>query len=212
MRKKQVHWVLPALVSACALSLGITSAAAAAPPAAPILTGTNPPSPAKTVHVFVQGNAPAGTTVNVYPTSDCSGPPYPAGSAASFASPGIEIQVPNDSTTTLSATAVDASSNVSACSAPITFVQDSRPPNTFIDRIRVHDRVRRIIARFHSNESGVRFQCRADVKLPFGRCARVPRSVRSGLGRHTFQVRAIDAAGNVDPTPASRVVVIRRHG
>lgn len=102
-------------------------------PAAPVLTGTNPPSPAHTAHIFVIGTAQPGSTVSLYPDSDCSGPPYPSASAAIFASPGIEVQVPYDSKTSLSATATDASNNVSACSAPITFVEDSRPPATFID-------------------------------------------------------------------------------
>jgi hypothetical protein len=176
-----------------------------------VLSGTNPASPANSNSIFAIGTAEAGSTVSVYPNANCSGPPYQPGSAESFASPGLQVQVPDNSTTTLSATAEDASSSVSACSAPISFVEDSKPPNTFIRRIRVHDRTRRIIARFRSDESGTRFQCRADVRLPFGRCARVPRSVRIGLGRHKFQVRAIDDAGNVDPTPASRVVVIHRH-
>jgi hypothetical protein len=112
---KRVRRALPALVLACALTLGLSTAVADGPPAAPV-------------------------TVSVYPNADCSGPPYPSASAASLASPGIGVQVQDDSQTTLSATATDTMASVSACSAP----------------------------------------------------------------------RAIDAAGNVDPTPASRVVVVRR--
>lgn len=105
------------------------------PPPPPVLTGTNPASPANQNNVRVLGTAEAGSTVNVYPDGDCSGPPYPAGSAATLASPGIPAQVPDDSTTTFSATAVDAFSNASACSASISYVEDSRPPRTFIKRL-----------------------------------------------------------------------------
>jgi hypothetical protein len=191
--------------------LVLATAAGAAPPP-PVLSGTSPASPANANQIFVIGTAEAGSTVNLYPDANCSGPPYPPGSAASFASPGLQVQVSDNSTTSFSATAMDASSNVSACSAPMTYAEDSLPPNTFIRRIRVHDRIRRIIAHFRSNESGVRFECRSDLRLRFGRCPTVPRSVGLSLGRHTFQVRAIDAAGNVDPTPASKVVVIHRPG
>jgi hypothetical protein len=206
---KRIRRAAIVLVSACALGLGLATSAGATP-SPPVLSGTNPASPANANQILVIGTAEAGSTVNLYPDANCSGSPYPSGSAAIFASPGLQVQVPDNSTTTMSATAVDVSSTVSACSAPITFVEDSKPPNTFIRRIRVPNRTQRIIARFRSNESRARFQCRADPWRPFGRCGGVPRSVRAGLGRHRFQVRAIDAAGNVDPTPASRVVVV--HG
>ena len=99
--------------------LGARDTRGRAAPPPPVLSGTNPASPANANSVFVFGTAEAGSTVSVYPDANCSGPPYPPGSAASFASPGLQVQVPDDSTTTFSATAEDASSNVSACSAPI---------------------------------------------------------------------------------------------
>jgi hypothetical protein len=56
---------------------------------------------------------------------------------------------------------------------------------------------------FSSPDPGATFQCRIDA-APFARCTS-PHS-RTGLpnGDHTFQVRAVDAAGNSDPSPASR--------
>src|SRR4051794_8532171 len=125
-------------LACCALGLLGASAVAYAPPSAPVLTGTNPPSPANVARISVLGTAEAGSTVRIYPDGDCSGPPYPPGSAATFASPGIAIQVPDDSKTTLSATATDASANVSPCSAPITYVEDSRPPRTLINRLHLN--------------------------------------------------------------------------
>jgi hypothetical protein len=56
---------------------------------------------------------------------------------------------------------------------------------------------------FSSSEPGSTFQCRLDG-ASFALCGS-PKSY-SGLaaGTHTFDVRAIDVAGNTDPTPASR--------
>ena len=56
---------------------------------------------------------------------------------------------------------------------------------------------------FSSSEAGSTFQCRRDGSN-FSVCAS-PKSYSSlGQGNHTFRVRAIDKAGNIDATPASR--------
>lgn len=62
-----------------------------------------------------------------------------------------------------------------------------------------------------SNEAPVTYECRIDA-APFAAC---PGAVAfSGLaeGAHTFDARAIDAAGNVDPSPASRTWSVDRTG
>ncbi|MEA2353334.1 MAG: large repetitive protein, partial [Thermoleophilaceae bacterium] len=62
---------------------------------------------------------------------------------------------------------------------------------------------RRALLAYASSEPGSTFQCSLDG-APFKACAS-PRTY-TGLkdGTHTFRVRARDAAGNVDPTPATR--------
>ncbi len=97
------------------------------PPPAPKITGTNPTSPANENHPKVMGNASPGSIVRLYTTADCSGTPTAKGSAATFETPGLTVTVPDNSTTTFRATAVDAAGNASACSAPLTYVEDSTP-------------------------------------------------------------------------------------
>lgn len=81
---------------------------------------------------------------------------------------------------------------------------DRRPPHTeILLRSRELSRSRSIRFFFASNERGSRFQCSLDGSR-FRGC-KSPKQYR-GLapGKHVFRVRAIDRAGNVDPTPAKR--------
>ena len=67
---------------------------------------------------------------------------------------------------------------------------------------------RSVVFRFRSSEAGS-FRCSIDGRA-FSRC-RSPRTYRGlGRGRHVFRVRAVDEAGNFDPTPVRRVFRIRR--
>lgn len=54
---------------------------------------------------------------------------------------------------------------------------------------------------FSSTEGGS-FRCSLDGAA-FALCAS-PHAVNAGIGPHTFRVEAVDAVGNVDPTPAAR--------
>jgi subtilase family protein len=85
-------------------------------PAAPILTGTNPASPAANGSPRILGSAPAGTTVSLFANATCSGAPVATGTAASFAAPGLAVAVPDNTTVTFSATAVNSVGRASACS------------------------------------------------------------------------------------------------
>ena len=54
---------------------------------------------------------------------------------------------------------------------------------------------------FSSNEAGTSFECKLDLE-PFDPCSS-PLVVKVARGKHQVQVRAVDAAGNVDGSPAS---------
>jgi len=71
-----------------------------------------------------------------------------------------------------------------------------RPPKVRFTR---HRRAR-VVFRFGSNEPGVVFVCRIDGGFPRVCGRRLVRRLR--IGKHVLRVRARDAAGNVDRTPA----------
>ncbi len=79
--------------------------------------------------------------------------------------------------------------------APGTFLRQ-RPPKV----LRTTGRRAKVTFKFDSDEPGVTFLCKFDRRA-FRACSR--RAVRSlPLGPHILRVKARDAAGNTDPTPA----------
>jgi hypothetical protein len=92
-----------------------------------------------------------------------------------------------------------------ATSEVVQFRIDGRRPQTFFrkrppKRIRTHRKRVKAVFRFGSNERDVTFACRIDggfVRFCKPRLAR-----RFKAGRHLISVRARDAAGNVDRSPA----------
>jgi hypothetical protein len=56
---------------------------------------------------------------------------------------------------------------------------------------------------FSANEAGATFQCRVDGAT-FASCPAVFATASLADGAHTLDVRAVDGAGTVDTTPASR--------
>ncbi len=79
---------------------------------------------------------------------------------------------------------------------------DSKAPKTTIGK-HPRKKTRRHKARFkfNSNEDGSSFECSLDGDR-FEKC-KSPHKVRVATGKHTFEVRATDAAGNVEKDPAS---------
>jgi hypothetical protein len=158
----------------------------------------------------VKGTAQLNSVVRLYTNDACSGPALTAGSAASFAAPGLPVLVGDDSSTSFWATATNQLGISSPCSAgSVTYVEDSNPAETVLDRLAKKRKARKAVAWFHSDEDGSSFQCSLDHD-PFAECASPHRTGRLSPGRHELQLRAVDRAGNVDPSPEAREFRIRR--
>ena len=91
--------------------------------------------------------------------------------------------------------------NTEAVPATRNFTVDTVNPNTTITK-RPPKRFfkSRVKAKFVSNEAGVTFQCKLD-KRAWQQCSS-PYRFTVKRGKHTLLVRATDAAGNRDATPA----------
>jgi Tol biopolymer transport system component len=97
-------------------------------PPAPGLTGTNPASPSPSTEPRVLGEAENGTSIKIYPTADCSGPPAGTGSAAELLGTGIRVTVKAGVTTTFHATATNGIGDTSGCStSSVSYRQESAP-------------------------------------------------------------------------------------
>src|SRR5215213_1951604 len=142
-------------------------------------------------------------TVAVYAGSTTSGDPIET-DVATVSDAGLWSVTPSqlaEGPYTVKVTQTDAAGNAS--SAAHGFTVDTTTPDTDLNAGPTGGTSStRARFEFSSSESGASFQCRLDAGL-WTACAS-PKSY-SGLaeGAHTFDVRAIDAAGNVDADPAS---------
>jgi Bacterial Ig domain/WD40-like Beta Propeller Repeat len=83
-------------------------------------------------------------------------------------------------------------------------VIDRKAPNTRLTAApKSRTKLRGALFRFRSTERKSTFQCKLD-KTSWQRCKSPKRYRIVKPGRHTFQVRAMDRAGNVDVTPARK--------
>ncbi len=81
------------------------------------------------------------------------------------------------------------------------------PETTIVKGPKARSRKRTAKFKFVSSESNSTFQCKLDKK-PFRACKSPKKYKRLKPGKHVFKVRAIDADGNVDKTPAKRKFLV----
>ncbi len=95
-----------------------------------------------------------------------------------------------------------AGGNVDATPATASWTVDRTPPETSISSGPMGNTEPGMASFGFASEAGATFECRVDA-APFAACTS-PLTVAIALGDHTFEVRATDALGNADPTPAQR--------
>ena len=109
----------------------------------------------------------------------------------------------SDASHTFDVRATDAAGNTDATPASFTWTVDAAAPETTITA-QPSDPSNETAPSFsfNSNEGGSTFECQLDGG-GWSSCSSPKSYTGLTAGSHTFEVRATDAAGNTDPTPAS---------
>ena len=126
---------------------------------------------------------------------------------------GFPVQIVPNTTVAFFGKAVDGGNDESACSAGVSYTDDSIAPKT---RITVgpgaKTRKRKVVFRFTDITGGpdTSFLCKLDKKK-WKSCHAPLKLKKLGHRRHTLKVKAYDAAGNREKKPVKRSFqVVRR--
>jgi subtilisin family serine protease len=163
----------------------------------PVITIVNPPRP------ISRNRSPSiGFTANRPVSFACSMDAAPPVPCTSPFTPAVPL---GDGIHGFAVRGEDLAGRV-GISKTVTFVVDTVAPRTSFSRkprkvLRTRTRRAKAVFRFASNEPGSTFTCRVDGGLVHFCPKRLVR--RFGIGRHVMRAMAVDAAGNVDKTPAT---------
>jgi uncharacterized protein YhfF len=169
-------------------------------PAAPEITSPADGSTNRTGAITLSGTAEPGSIVTVFEGATSKGTTTATGAGAwSRALTGVA-----DGSHTYTAKATDVAGNPSAASAGVTVVVDTIAPETSISTGPAGPTsATDATFAFAASEAGSTFECSLDGAA-FSACASPAPYTGLAEGSHTFEVRATDAAGNTDSTPAAR--------
>lgn len=174
-------------------------------PAAPTLRQPLPGQALAASTPNLSGIAEPGSTISVY--VDGGTAPLCTALAADDGAWSCTASTPlADGEHSLTARAMDAVGNTGPGTRSTAFTVDTQAPDTFIPSgppaLAISGDSE---FEFSSNEAGVRYECALDAES-FTPC------VANGIfapGTYTLSVRAVDAAGNADPSPAEYQWIVR---
>ncbi|MCJ8166733.1 Ig-like domain-containing protein [Pontibacter sp. E15-1] len=169
-------------------------------PAAPLITAPAADALLNTNKPAFSGSAEAGSNVALYIGGNQIGSTTAATDGTWRFVPATALA---EGTHQLTAKATDAATNTSAASATRTFMIDSKAPETtVVEGPDADSNSKEARFSFSSNEAGVTFWVSLDGAAY---AATTNPYTASNLqeGPHTLSVRAVDAAGNTDASPAS---------
>ena len=156
----------------------------------------------------LKGTAPAGTTVKLYTDAGCSSTVAATGTAAEFASPGLQVQNTGFSTT-FWATATDSAGNVSDCSASSHTVPGATAPAAPLIDSGPASPSNDATPTWSFSGAGASYECRlvrgATVVSDWAACSS-PTTYGLGSqpdGAYTFSVRAFDGGGTPGPSASA---------
>jgi hypothetical protein len=169
-------------------------------PAAPIVESPADGAHTSSTTIAISGSAEPGSSVELFEGATSRGTTNAtAGGAWSKTLTGI-----TDASHTYTAKATDAAGNTSAPSNAVTVVVDTTAPNTVIGTGPLGSTKNTSASfTFSADDPAASFECSLDAAA-FTSCTSPKTYVSLAEGNHTFGVRATDAAGNTDPTPAVR--------
>jgi hypothetical protein len=178
--------------------------------------GNTDPSPAS--RSFTVDTTAPQTTINSGPTGPTADPTptfaFSASAAAGFqcridagayaacTSPHTTATL-TDGAHTIAVRAIDAAGNTDPTPATRSFTVDTTAPQTTIDSGPSGLTADSTPTFTFSASEAATFQCRIDAGA-YAACTSPHTTATLADGAHTIAVRAIDAAGNTDPTPATR--------
>ena len=162
---------------------------------------------------LVTGTAPGAVTVRIYESAGCAGTPVAKGSAAQFAA-GFPVAVSENAATSFYAVSVGSNEIRSACSAPISYFEDSILPLTRItmgpgSKTRKRSPVFRF-ADVSGDPAATSFKCR--VNRGVWKPCSAPFHLRHLHFRsYVLFVKGVDALGNEERVGAKWHFKVVRH-
>jgi uncharacterized protein (TIGR03382 family) len=166
-------------------------------PSSPVFTSPAPGSFVGSSAPQLSGTAEPGARVSVAMDGTALG----AATADAQGRWAVSAAALGDGPHTAVADATDAAGNTGAPSAA-TFTVDTLAPDTSMTGPQALIASRSASFAFASGEAGATFECRI-LPAAFAPCAAALSMAGLADGQYTMEVRAVDAAGNRDPTPAA---------